>query len=101
MTIELSLLISGISVAAAVYFAIKGSNRAEKADIKSETASLTTVIVKLETIGTGITEIKTELAKVKNDMQEDHDRLVKVEESLGTLWRRHDELHGITRGEER
>lgn len=100
MTIELSLLVSGVSVAAAVYFAIKSNNRADKTDIKNETASLTTVIVKLETIGNGITEIKTELAKVKNDMQEDHDRLVKVEESLGTLWRRHDELHGL-RGEEK
>lgn len=100
MTIELSLLLSGVSVAAAVYFAIKSNNRADKTDIKNETASLTTVIVKLETIGNGITEIKTELAKVKNDMQEDHDRLVKVEESLGTLWRRHDELHGL-RGEEK
>lgn len=100
MTIELSLLISGVSVAAAVYFAIKGSNRADKADIKNETASMTTVIVKLENIGNGIAEIKTELTKVKNDMQEDHDKIVKLEESLGTLWRRHDELHGM-RGEEK
>ena len=101
MTIEVTLLISGISVAAAIFFGIKGNNRAERSDIKNETASLTTVIVKLETIGNGITEIKTELAKVKNDMQEDHDRLVKVEESLGTLWRRHDELHGNMRGEDK
>ena len=59
---------------------------------KENTSELTTVIVKLENIGTGIADIKAEIASLKNDQREDHDKLIKLESSLSTAWKRIDEL---------
>lgn len=59
---------------------------------KENTTELTTVIVKLENIGAGITDIKSEIAGLKSDQKDDHDRLIKVEASVGTMWKRYDEL---------
>lgn len=59
---------------------------------KENTTELTTVIVKLESIGNGISDIKSELAHLKDDQKEDHDRLIKLETSLATVWKRIDEL---------
>jgi outer membrane murein-binding lipoprotein Lpp len=90
MSIEITILISGISVAFAIYFGIKNSKRNEKEDIKSDASQLTTVIVKLENISTGITEIKTELCNVKNDVKEDRERIIRVEESAKQAHKRID-----------
>lgn len=92
MSIEISLLISGISVAAAIFFGIKSSKRTEKKDIQTDAAQLTTVIVKLENISTGITEIKTEMTNVKNDIKENRERIIKLEESAKQAHRRIDEI---------
>lgn len=54
---------------------------------RENTTELTTVIVKLENIGNGISDIKSEIASMKNDQKEDHDRLIKVESSLSSLWK--------------
>jgi predicted nucleic acid-binding Zn-ribbon protein len=59
---------------------------------KENTSELTTVIVKLENIGNGISDIKSELAHLKDDQKEDHDKLIKVETSVATMWKRYDEL---------
>lgn len=59
---------------------------------KDSTTELTTVIVKLENIGAGITDIKSEIASMKNDQKEDHDRLIKLETSVTTAWKRIDEM---------
>lgn len=90
MTIELALLISGVSVSFAIYQGITNMKRNQKADDKSEATQLTTVIVKLENIGTGITEIKSEVSNLKNDIKEDHDRIIKTEESVKSFHKRLD-----------
>lgn len=59
---------------------------------KENTSELTTVIVKLENIGTGIRDIKAEIAGMKNDQKEDHDRLIKVESSVSSLWKQFNEF---------
>ena len=59
---------------------------------KQDTTELTTVIVKLENIGVGITDIKSEIAALRNDQKDDHDRLIKTEQSIATAWKRIDEL---------
>lgn len=61
---------------------------------KDNNTELTTVIVKLENIGNGIADIKAEIANMKTDQKEDHDRLIKVESSVKTLWKRVDEMRG-------
>ena len=61
---------------------------------KENTTELTTVIVKLENIGNGITDIKSEITSMKNDQREDHDRLIKAESSISTLWKQFNEMKG-------
>ena len=90
MTIEVALLISGVSVAFGIYQGVTNLKRNEKTDVKADTSQLTTVIVKLENIGTGIAEIKNEMNNVKNDNKESRERLIKVEESAKQAHKRLD-----------
>ncbi|MDD3049763.1 MAG: hypothetical protein PHR06_01305 [Candidatus Cloacimonetes bacterium] len=90
MTIELALLLSGISLAFGIYSGISNLKRNQKADDKNEASQLTTVIVKLENIGNGITEIKGEMSNVKNDIKESRERIIKVEESAKQAHKRMD-----------
>jgi hypothetical protein len=69
MTIEVALLISGVSLAFGLYSGISNMKRNQRSDDKNEASQLTTVIVKLENIGTGIAEIKSEIGNVKNDVK--------------------------------
>ena len=78
-------IISFLSLLLAAYSFFSRNN-------KENTSELTTVIVKLENIGNGISDIKAEINSMKNDQKEDHDRLIKVESSVNTLWRRFDEM---------
>ena len=78
-------LISFASLILAAYTFLSRNN-------KENTTELTTVIVKLESIGAGITDIKAEIAGLKTDQKEDHDRLIKLESSVSTMWKRVDEL---------
>jgi predicted negative regulator of RcsB-dependent stress response len=80
MTIELALLISGVSLAFGIYQGVSNLKRNEKNDAKSEATQLTTVIIKLESIGVGITEIKSEMSNMKDDNKENRERIIKVEE---------------------
>lgn len=98
MTIEVAIVISGLSLAFGIYTGISNLKRNQKADTKQDTAELTTVIVKLENIGNGITEIKSEMTNVKNDIKEDRERLIRVEESAKQAHKRIDEIGNYKRG---
>jgi len=90
MTIEVALLISGVSLAFGIYQGVSNLRRNNRTDDKNDATQLTTVIVKLENIGAGITEIKSELGNVKQDMKDVNERLVKVEESSKSAHKRLD-----------
>lgn len=94
MTIEVALLISVISVSFGIYSGVMSQKRNDKQDSKKDATDMTTVIVKLENIGNGITEIKTEMNNVKNEQRESRDRIVKVEESIKSAWKRIDIIEG-------
>ena len=87
----LPIIISAISLLLAID---TYSSKANK-DLNTD---LTTVIVKLENIGNGIADIKAEIASLKSDQRDDHDKLIKVEASLATAWKRIDELVGKSKG---
>lgn len=90
MTIEVALLISGISLAFGLYSGVSNLKRNQKTDDRNEASQLTTVIVKLENIGTGVAEIKNEMSNVKNDVKESRERIIKVEESAKQAHKRMD-----------
>ena len=100
MTVEVALLISGISVAFSIFASISNLRRNQKLDDKKDASELTTVIVKLENIGTGITEIKSEMSNVKSDIKESRERLIKVEESAKQAHKRLDSLENTAKGKE-
>ncbi len=98
MTIEVAILISGVSLAFGIYSGMSNIKRNQKAETKQDTAELTTVIVKLENIGTGITEIKSEMLNLKNDVKETRERLIQVEASAKQANKRLDALENYKRG---
>ncbi|WFR55341.1 hypothetical protein QA584_22590 [Anaerocolumna sp. AGMB13025] len=98
MTIEVALLISGVSLAYGIYTGITNLKRNQTADAKQDASELTTVIVKLENIGNGVTEIKSELINVKNDVKEDRERIIRVEESAKQAHKRLDVMENYKRG---
>ena len=90
MTVETALLISGVAVAFAIYQGINNMRRNNKTDDRNDATQLTTVIVKLESISNGVSEIKRELSTVKEDIKNDHERLIKTEESVKASHKRMD-----------
>lgn len=85
MTIEVAILISGISMAFGIYTGISNMKRSAKKDVQDDTTQLTTVIVKLENIGNDITEMKGDMRDVKDDIKDHSTRLVRVEQQLKAL----------------
>ena len=83
------IFISICSLLLALYTFVSKAN-------KESTTELTTVIVKLENISAGISDIKAEISALKDDQKNDHDKLIKLESSLATAWKRIDELRGDT-----
>ena len=95
MTIEVSLLISGISVAFALYFGICNKKRNETNDTKLETEkeaqTNTMVMMKLESISDDIKEIKAENKNFREDISNLRERVAKVESSLKSYHKRLDD----------
>lgn len=85
MTIEIALLISGVSLAFGIYQGITNMRRNNRTDDKSEATQLTTVIVKLENIGNDVSEIKGDMRNVKEDMKDINVRLVRTEQQVKVL----------------
>ena len=90
MTIEIAMLISLVSVSAAVFFGLAGFKRNQKADTRQEANVMTTVIIKLENIERGIIEIRAEQSSIKDEAKEFRDRLIIAEQSLKAAWKRID-----------
>lgn len=95
MTIEIALVISGLSFYFALYSGITNLKRNQKADDRNDATQMTTVIVKLENISAGITEIKSEMASMKNEVKDLTSRLVVVEESTKSAHKRIDGISGV------
>jgi len=86
LTIEVSLLISGVSVAFAIFFGICSKQRNDKKDTQEETERRaendTMVVVKLENIADDIKDIKRESRENREEMKQLRERVVIVEQSL-------------------
>lgn len=95
MTVEVSLLLSGISVAFAIYFGIASKRRNERIDTERETEdrtqTSTAMMVKLENIANDLKEIKAENRNFREDIGNLRERVAKVESSLKSYHKRLDE----------
>lgn len=86
MTIEISLLLSGVSVAFAIFFGICSKQRNEKKDTQEDAEQRATtdtmVMMKLENIADDLKDIKRESRENREEMKSLRDRVVIVEQSL-------------------
>lgn len=94
MTVELSLLLSGISVAFAIFFGISSKSRNERKDAEQETedraATHTLLMTKLENIADDVKDIKRDYRETNAEVQNLRERVVAVEQSLKSYHKRLD-----------
>ena len=94
MTIETSLLISGISVAFAVFAGIIAIRRNDRKDVEQKAIQSATVNVKLDTIGGDVAEIKDDVKGIITDVKTLTERVVAVEQSAKQAHKRLDTHKG-------
>jgi peptidoglycan hydrolase CwlO-like protein len=96
LTVELSLLLSGISVAFAIFFGISSKNRNDRKDTEQETedraSTHTLLMTKLENIADDVKDIKRDYRETNAEVQNLRERVVAVEQSLKSY---HKRLDGI------
>lgn len=90
MKLDLSIVISVVSVAFAVFTGIWNLSRNKKNDDQTEAANMAVVIVKLENIANDISEIKGEMRSLKKDVQNLHERVALAEQLYKALHARLD-----------
>lgn len=94
---ELSLLLSGISVAFAIFFGISNKKRNDKKDAEQETEERATantlMMTKLENIANDVKDIKRDYKETRAEVQDLHDRVLIVEQSLKSYHKRLDGMN--------
>lgn len=85
MTIELSILLSVLSVGFAIIMGILGLRRNNKNDDKAEAALLATMNTTLDRVARDVTEIKSEIKDVKCEVKDHGERLIIVEQKVEVL----------------
>lgn len=93
MTIELSLLLSGISVAFAIFFGISNKKRNDKKETEERAAANTLMMTKLENIADDVKDIKRDYKETRVEVQNLHDRVLIVEQSLKSYHKRLDGMN--------
>lgn len=92
MSIELTVLLSVVSVSAAIFFGLRSGRRSQKQDDQKEASDMTTVVVKLESIGNGIIELKSDLRNMRDDIKDLREWKARTEETIKQLWCQFGEL---------
>lgn len=95
MTIEVSLLLSGVSIAFAIFFGISTRNRNVKKDTQDEAREDATILTKLENIQNTMIEVKSEMGSYRNEMKEIREYYIRESESLKQLHKRVDRIDKI------
>lgn len=92
MTIEITILISTVSVAFAIYFGLKSARRSDVKDIEERATQNATINVKLDNISNTVNDIKYDISETKKKVDEIDKRLVIVEQSTKSAHRRIDNM---------
>lgn len=88
--IEISILISIISVSFAVFFGLKSNKRTDNKDIAERVARETKLDMKLDEIGNDVKEVKETVRTIQGDVKNHEGRIVKLEASYARLHERVD-----------
>lgn len=95
--IDISILISGVSLLVAIIVAYFNIKSKESHNYREEVSQVTSIVVRLENISEGINEIKSEVKNMKTDVQNLRDRLIKVEQFTELFQHRLDILENLKR----
>lgn len=90
MTVEIMTLITVASIFFGIYQGLCNLRRNKTTDDKRDASEMTTVIVKLESISTGVAKIETKMNTFELDIKADRERIIRVEESVKSLWKRNE-----------
>lgn len=96
MQVEVTVIISFMSLFVAGIVGITNIRRNNATDDRKEASETTTLIVKLENINEGVNEIKSDMRNLRNDVQDLRDRLIMVEQSTKSAHHRLNTLEGIS-----
>lgn len=93
--ISLSIVISAISVAFAIYMGLKNNRKSSDKDIAERIEKETRTYMKLEEIANDVKEIKETVKTIQEDVKDHEGRIVKLEASLKAEHKRLDEIFGM------
>lgn len=91
MSIELTVAISIISVAGALYFGLRSNKRADTTEIERKAIETATINVKLDQIGADVRDVKYDISGLKKEVQGLNERMIIVEQSVKSAHHRLDE----------
>lgn len=95
MTIEVSILISVISVSFAVFFGISNNRRATTDEIEKRTIEHTRTDMKLDEIGRNVSDIKYDISATKKEVSCLCERVASVEASHKSEHKRLDHIERV------
>ena len=94
MTIEVTVLISAVSVAFAIFFGLKSNRRNDVKEIEEKATRDATIIVKLDSISVDVKGIKDDMSNINKKVDEIDKRVVIVEQSTKSAHKRLDGILG-------
>ncbi len=94
MTVEISMLISMVSVAFAIYFGLKSNRRTDVKDIEEKAARDAKINIKLDDISSDVKDIKYDISATNKKVEEIDKRVVVVEQAAKSAHHRIDRLEG-------
>ena len=94
MTIEVTILISVVSVASAIYFGLKSNRRNDIKDIQEKAERDTRINIKLDDISGDVKDVKYDISSVKKKVDDIDRRLIIVEQSTKSAHHRIDRIEG-------
>lgn len=98
MQVEVTTLISALSLIIAIIVAISNIRNKNYLNDRESASQITTLIVKLENIADGVNEIKSDMRNMRTDVENIRERLAKVEQSTKQAHKRIDVMTGIDDG---
>jgi len=94
MTIEVTILISVVSVAFAIFFGLKSNHRNDVKDIEERATKNAEINYKLDSISNNVNDIKYDISATRKKVDDIDRRLIIVEQSSKSAHHRLDEITG-------
>jgi len=83
---DIGTVVAMCGVAVALVFQGITAIRTGKKDQAEESSQMTLMFAKIDEVQRGIDDIRKEISDIKSDVREDHDKLIRLEQSVKTLW---------------